>query len=438
MISKLGITELSKMQQDVLDNASLDVDSLLLAPTGTGKTLTYMLPLVKELLSKQTDGWPKAIVCLPSRELVIQAEETLRRMQTGLTSICLYGGRPAMEEHRRIKEIMPKVIFSTPGRLLDHIEKSNISVDGIDAFIVDEFDKCLEIGFEDEMRRIIEKLPHSACRWFLSATLPDSVPELMRIGREKAKRKIYDYREELSSHEESVTTYLVKSPQKDKLETLARLLSMIKGAQTIVFVRYRESAERVGGYLKKLGFIAEIYHGGMDQKNRERSLYRYRSGGCNVLVSTDLAARGLDIPETEAVINYHLPLDEVAFVHRTGRTGRWDRCGKSYIILSPEEAVPFYAENAQTVDIANVEIKQVIPRWITIYIGRGKKEKISKGDIVGFLCKKGGLKPAEIGRIDVGDHYAYAAIARDKAKSALSLISGEKIKGQKTIFEEMK
>lgn len=438
VLHRLGISELSTMQREVLDKASLDADSLLLAPTGTGKTLAYLLPLVNGLIAYESPNWPKAIVCLPSRELAVQAEETLRRMQTGLTSISLYGGRPAMEENRRIKEMKPDVVFATPGRLLDHLLKGNLVVDGIKTFVIDEFDKCLEIGFEDEMRQVIGQLPRSAGRWFLSATLPESVPQLMQIGHEHSKFSIYDYREQLASHDETVTTYLVNSPQKDKLETLARLLSHIGGVPTIVFLRYRESAERVGQYLKKCGFTAEIYHGGMDQKNRERALYRYRSGGCNVLVSTDLAARGLDIPETEAVVNYHLPLDETAFVHRTGRTGRWDKCGKSFIILSPEEALPDYVKASDSIDITNVEIKPTRPKWVTIYIGRGKKEKVSKGDVVGFLCKKGSLKPSEIGRIDIGDHYAYAAIVRAKAKSALSLIRGEKIKGQKTIFEEMK
>lgn len=426
------------MQQEVLANASVQTDFLLLAPTGTGKTLAYLLPLVKELNDVEKGEDPRAIVCLPSRELAIQAEGILRKMQTGIPSICLYGGRPTMDEHRRIREIHPEIVFATPGRLLDHIEKGNIVVDDIRVLVIDEFDKCLEIGFENEMRQIIERLPHSACRWFLSATVPEAVPSLMAIGREKAERRLYDYRKTLSRHEGAIANIVVRSPQKDKLETLAHLLSHIGGAPAMVFVGYRESAERVGKYLKNLGFIAEIYHGGLDQKNRERSLYRYRSGGCNILVSTDLAARGLDIPETEAVINYHLPQDEVAFVHRTGRTGRWDKHGESYIIISPDEVLPQYVGEFSEMDVSNVEIQPTRPKWITIYIGRGKKEKVSKGDVVGFLCKKGGLKNSEIGRIDVADHCSYVAVANDKAKSVLNLIRGEKIKGMKTIFEEMK
>ena len=231
----------------------------------------------------------------------------------------------------------------------------------------------------------------------------------------------------------------VRSPQKDKLETLGRLLTTIQGQPAIVFVGYRESAERVGKWLRQNGFFAEVYHGGMEQDWRERALYKFRNGSANVLVSTDLAARGLDIPEVKVVIHYHLPLKEEDYTHRNGRTARWDAQGAIYLLLGPEEQCPEYAGSLPTLRVDDVELlKPLPPLFTTLYIGRGKREKLSKGDVLGFLCKKGGLKNDEIGRIDISAHHAYVAVARKKVKALLRQVSGEKIKGMKTLVEEIR
>ena len=234
---------------------------------------------------------------------------------------------------------------------------------------------------------------------------------------------------------------LVRSEKKDKLESLARLLTLIKGEPTIVFVSYRESVERVGKWLREQGFTVEMYHGGMEQEWRERALYKFRSGAANVLVSTDLAARGLDIPEVRAIVHYHLPMKEEDYTHRNGRTARWDAEGVVYWLLGPTEQLPAFvnAEQIEEESIANVmQICPVQPRYATIYIGRGKRDKLSKGDVLGFLCKKGGLRADEIGRIDIGSHYAYVSVLRKQLRTVLRQVSGEKIKGMKTLIEEMR
>ena len=231
----------------------------------------------------------------------------------------------------------------------------------------------------------------------------------------------------------------VLSPQKDKLDTLYRLLCSVAHKQTLVFVNYRESVDRVASFLKSKKFPCEAFHGGMEQPDRERALYKFRNGSSPVLVSTDLAARGLDIPGIENVIHYHLPVNEEAFTHRNGRTARWDATGSSYLLLHAEETLPAYIpQDISVFDLPEETPKPVKARWTTLYIGKGKKDKLNKVDIVGFLYKKGGLSREDVGQVDVKDHYAFVAIRRSKAKQVLSLVQGEKIKGLKTLIEEAK
>jgi superfamily II DNA/RNA helicase len=238
---------------------------------------------------------------------------------------------------------------------------------------------------------------------------------------------------------ERIHIYKVLSPIKDKLETLYKLLCTLGSQSTLVFCNHRESVERVGKYLQSQKFPCGVFHGGMEQEDRERSLYKFRNGSCHVLISTDLAARGLDIPDIQNIVHYHMPIQEDGYIHRNGRTARWEAEGSSYIILHGEETLPAYiSEEPETFVLPEVTPKPSQPEFVTLYIGKGKKDKINKIDIVGFLSKKGKLSKDEVGRIDVKDHYAFAAISRKKVKQALGLIRNEKIKGVKTIIEEAK
>lgn len=180
----------------------------------------------------------------------------------------------------------------------------------------------------------------------------------------------------------------------------------------------------------------ETFHGGMEQDDRERALYKFRNGSCHIFISTDLAARGLDIPDIKNVVHYHLPVAEDGFIHRNGRTARWEADGSSYIILHSEEQLPSYIkEEPEEYLLPAVFPKPALPDFVTLYIGKGKKDKINKIDIVGFLSKKGNLSKEDIGRVDVKDHYAFAAVSRSKYKQVLKLVQNEKIKGVKALIE---
>uniref|UniRef100_A0AB33J052 DEAD/DEAH box helicase n=1 Tax=Prevotella sp. GTC17259 TaxID=3236795 RepID=A0AB33J052_9BACT len=430
--SKLGI-EMNGMQEAAM-NAILHTnrDVLVLSPTGSGKTLAYLLPLT-QLLNPDVPT-VQAVVIVPGRELALQSADVLSNMGSGLKAIACYGGRTAMEEHRRIKSVNPHVIFATPGRLNDHLDKTNFNVDDMKLVIIDEFDKCLEMGFQDEMSRIFAKLSHVKRHILLSATNAESIPQFVQMGRTEK----VDY---LSTEQvpDRVTIHQAASPIKDKLDTLQQLLCDIGDDSSIVFLNYRDSVERTADYLRQQGFTISVFHGGLEQKEREDALYKFSNKSANVLVSTDLASRGLDIPDIANIIHYHLPESEEGYIHRVGRTARWDKMGRTFFILGPDEVIPAYIDGT----LIDYRISETLPappkpQMATLYIGKGKKDKLSKGDIVGFLCKKGGLQSSEIGRIDVKDRYTYAAISNLRLRQVLKLVQGEKIKGLRTVIEEVK
>ena len=426
-LSKLGISDLNAMQQDTLQTVRKGTSVVLLSPTGSGKTLAYLLPLLQKLDAKNDNL--QALVIVPSRELATQTADVARRICSELRVCACYGGRPAMEEHQQMKGLRPHLVAATPGRLLDHLQKGNLVPDNVQTLVIDEFDKSLELGFREQMQSIISLLPFLQQRILLSATDSEEIPAFVG-NKDFVRLNFLD-----DESDDRISLRVVKSPEKDKLETLYRLLCTLGTQKSLVFVGYRESVERVGNYLEKQGIQADIFHGGMEQRDRERALYRFMNSSANVLISTDLASRGLDITDVDNIIHYHLPLNEEACTHRNGRTARWDTKGSAYFILGPEESLPEYL----TEEVENFALPAKVPSpakplWVTLYIGKGKKDKISRGDIVGFLTKQGGLESNQIGRIDVLPNWSYVAVERAVSRELLSRIKGLKIKGQKTVY----
>ena len=385
IIDKLGIT-LNTMQEATAEAVlHTGKDIVVMSPTGSGKTYAYLLPLIQRLDAKTDE---------------LQA-----------------------------------IVFATPGRLNDHLDKANINTETIKWLVIDEFDKCLEFGFQEEMMSILCKLPNIERRILLSATESETIPNFVSMGR-----TIHlDYRTDEENIPNRICLYTVTSPEKDKLKVLKDLLLSLGDKSSIVFLNYRDSVERTALFLKEEGFIISWFHGGLEQREREAALYRFSNGSAPILVSTDLASRGLDIPDVDNIIHYHFPETEDSYVHRVGRTARWDKEGRTFFILGPEERLPEFVSNEhEEYKIPDSLQKPAQPRMATIYIGKGKKDKISKMDIVGFLCKKGGLKSSEIGKIDIKDRFTYVAVVRTKIKEIISLTKGEKIKGIRTVVEEVR
>ena len=438
-----GFAALNDMQEKMLEVVPQGHDVLLLSPTGSGKTLAFLLPLWAEALRLQQNKQKFAgIIIAPSRELVQQIADVWQRLHTGVHCMSCYGGHDLRVEsaslgNSQLQSLDARLIVGTPGRLKDHIERGNITPALFSHLVIDEFDKSLELGFEEEMHAIIDTLTGLSQRIFTSAT--HAVPIAPWTG-------FHDYAQlDFGSDQkepEKLVLYQVKSPVPDKLETLQSLLFTLlakeeKGelAQAIVFANYREAAERIAHYLSDQGIENALYHGGLDQEMRDKSIIRLRGGSIRVLVSTDLASRGLDLPEVAHVIHYHFPQSAEAYTHRNGRTARAGASGAAYVIVGPEEVLPeFFPEKLPFFSLRKGTPQPIPTPYVTVYIGRGKKEKISKGDVVGFFTKNGGIKGSDLGRIDVMDHCAYVAIRREVADAALAKVKGLKIKGEKTHY----
>lgn len=421
---RLAIAELNEMQQLALSAWKTGGGDLVLySPTGTGKTLAFALCLLQAL--KQPMQRLQAVVMAPSRELVMQTAEILRQLAVDYKVTACYGGHAVADEKASLA-VTPDIIVATPGRLLDHHKRGHIDLSGTRLLVLDEMDKALELGFEDEMRRLIKVMPHINRRIMASATVLDMVPDYVRLHNPT----VLNVLKQAEQPAERIRVWRVVSNDKDKLETLRQLLLSLDGDKTIVFANFRESVERIHQALSKWGFSVGIYLGALEQQQRETAVAMLNNGSINILVSTDLASRGLDIDTVEHIVHYHLPINEQTYIHRNGRTARVDADGNAYVITSAGEALPEWI----TIDepfALHPSGKPAKSPMATLYFQAGKKEKLSRGDIMGFIANNGGIAPADIGRIDVRDHYALAAVPRRQAQQVLSLLQQAKIKGKK-------
>lgn len=425
-LSNTGIEALNEMQQAVLD-AGTTKDMVLLSPTGSGKTLAFLLPLLTTLTEEEKKI--QALIIAPSRELALQIETVFRSLGAGYKVNCCYGGHPLRTEKKSL-EHPPTVLIGTPGRIVDHLDRGNIDLDTVRTLILDEFDKSLELGFTAEMKEILSHLSGVRRRVLTSATSAVEIPAFTGITAPVRLSFLSGVKES-----KALTLRLVKSPVKDKLETLYKLLGELKGGSALVFCNLRESVERVSSYLTEIGVDNEYFHGGMEQPERERALSLFRNGSASVFISTDLASRGLDIPEVKNVIHYHLPVNEEAFIHRNGRTARMNAEGNAYLILNEIETIPEYILREPEEFFLPEEAKAPVrSEWTTLTINRGKRDKLSKKDVVGFLFQKGGLEKEDLGVVEVKESCSFAAIKSSKLSALLDRIRDEKIKNMKAKF----
>ncbi|MBX2924856.1 MAG: DEAD/DEAH box helicase [Chitinophagaceae bacterium] len=429
ILQKLKIDALNKMQLAAIETVDKNDNMVLLSATGSGKTLAFLFPLIKafDASHKKT----QALIITPSRELALQIEKVFKQMGTPFKITCCYGGHLRETEENNLKE-PPALLVGTPGRLADHIRRGNITTDAIRTLVLDEFDKSLEAGFQEEMAFIIRSLPAVQKRILTSATESVEIPAF--VGLADPVRLNF-----LTSAEGIPGKLEIKkllSPINDKIASLFQLICFIGDRSVIVFCNHRDSVERTSGMLKEKGITNGFYHGAMEQRDRDSALSKFRNGSVNVLVTTDLAARGLDIPNIRFIIHYHLPLSEDSYMHRNGRTARMDASGTVVIILSPDEKLPGYID--ADIEVLNLPADYTLPekpKWVTLFIGAGKKDKVNKVDIVGFLSKKGGLKKEDIGLIEVKDFFSFVAVRKSRMPAVLPLVQKEKIKNKKVKIE---
>ena len=428
ILTSLGFEGLNEIQQASLEANAKNDNVVLLSATGSGKTLAFLLPLL-ETLDPEINN-VQALIIVPSRELAIQIDDVFRKMQTGFKVTLCYGGHKRETEENNLKEA-PALIIGTAGRLADHIRRNNFDLDNITTLVLDEFDKSLELGFTEEMSFIIGSLKNIKKRILTSATYAVPVPDFIKL---KDPVRL-DFLPEGEQPENMLEVKTMHSPDKDKIDTLFKLICYLGNRSTVVFCNHRVAVERTSNLLTEKGILNVFYHGGMEQQERDAALCKFRNGTSNILVTTDLASRGLDIPNIRYIVHYHLPDTEDAFTHRNGRTARMDASGTAILILSEEEKLPGYVGNASEVEITEEHPIPEKPKWSTLFIAAGKKDKVNKIDIVGFLSKKGELKKEDVGIIEVKDFFSFVAVRKVKVGHVLELIKNEKIKNKKVKIE---
>jgi len=430
VLSNLKITELNEMQLASIDANNQHSDVILLSSTGSGKTLAFLLPVLQRL--DAANNKTQALIVVPSRELALQIEQVFKTMGTGFKVTCCYGGHKRETEENNLLQA-PALIIGTPGRLGDHIRRGNIQLDGIETLVLDEFDKSVELGFQEEMSFIIESLKHLTKRMLTSATEAAEIPDFIGL-KEPVKLNFLT-----GEKAEALAIKVVNSDDKDKSDTLFRLICYLGNRSAIVFCNHREAVERTSNLLSDKGIVNVFYHGALEQQERDSALCKFRNGTSNVLVTTDLASRGLDIPNIRYIIHYHLPSSEEVFTHRNGRTARMDASGTAILIMGPEEKLPAYIPaDTEEIELPEENNLPEKPKWSTLFIAAGKKDKVNKIDIVGFLSNKGQLKKEDIGLIEVKDFFSFVAVRKLKVGSVLQLIKNEKIKNKKVKIDAAK
>jgi superfamily II DNA/RNA helicase len=429
ILEKLKITALNPMQLAAIEAAKKKQDVILHSPTGSGKTLGFLLPLLNDLSTTQKGV--QVLIIVPSRELGLQIEQVFKKMDTGLKINCCYGGHATKIEKNNLQH-PPAVLVGTPGRLAYHINKENFDPSTIHTLILDEFDKALEFGFEEDMSAIISSLKNLKKRILTSATKMETIPAFTGVKDPVELNFLSD----TPSRSSQLKLKFVRSESRDKLDALFSLICKSGTKAILVFCNHRDAVDRISDLLWKKKLAHDVFHGGMEQEDRERALIKFRNGSHRILVTTDLAARGLDIPEIEIIIHYQLPLTEDAYIHRNGRTARMHAKGTSYLMLGETDTFPDFIKEAPEEE--KISLKTTLPpppQWSTLYIAAGKKDKINKMDIVGTLLQKGKLNKDELGLIEVLDHSSYAAVDRTKIEGLVKLLKEEKIKGRKIKME---
>ncbi len=426
ILAKLGIERLNEMQEEAELAIANTEEVILLSPTGTGKTLAFLLPILKELDPKLEEV--QALILVPSRELAIQIEQVVRDMGAGFKCNAVYGGRAASKDKMELQH-RPAILIGTPGRVTHHVRKRTFDTRTVSHLILDEFDKSLEIGFEEEMEAIISALPNIQKKILTSATQGVELPEFVKI---KSPTTI----DHLGDGVSKLQIKFIISPEKDKLETLFQAVCQLGSDPGIIFCNYKDSIQRVSDFLREKGIAHACFYGGMEQIDRERALIKFRNGTHQLLIATDLAARGIDVPEIKFIIHYHLPPRLEEFTHRNGRTARMNADGTAYVLKWKEETAPDFIGDLEVEEISAAPIPEKAA-WSTLFVSGGRKDKISKGDIAGHFFKQGELKKDELGIIELKNDCAFVAVKEKKMIQVIRFLDNTRIKKRKVRVYEV-
>lgn len=422
-LKSAGFESLNELQRETIDAHTKHNNLLILSQTGSGKTLAFLLPTLCQLNPESYSI--QALILAPSRELAIQIEHVFKSLKSNFKVLTCYGGHSMRTELNSLTEA-PAVLIGTPGRICDHITRGQLDLSEVKQLVIDEYDKCLEFGFEDQMKFIQTELTGIKNTYLVSATELKEFPSYLAFNDPGIINHLDNFQAP------DITYFKVSYTADSKFERLFDLLCTFNGELTIVFCNFREATETIVDYLNTMNYEAVAYHGGMEQEDRERALIKFRNGSFHTLVCTDLGSRGLDIPEIQHVVHFQYPQNQEAYIHRNGRTARMKANGSAYLMINKSEETPEY------LDLPETEFKPPFGKatpvkspWVTLYFSAGKKDKINKIDLVGFLGQKGSLQKHEIGLITVQDRSSFVAVPRKKVKALLETVRDQKVKGQK-------
>lgn len=408
------------MQLAAADAISKSDDIMVLSPTGSGKTLAFLLPLIEQMSAEPTGI--EVLILVPSRELAMQIEQVARSLGSGYKVNAVYGGRAGSQDRIDLSHT-PSILIGTPGRVADHVRTETIDVKNVKCLILDEFDKSLEVGFEMDMTEIISEMSGLKKRILTSATSRIEVPKFVGFSDPVTVDFLQDQKPD-------ITLEGVSCQMSHQDEALKELVNELSGKSGIIFCNFRDTVAYISDMLKQSNIPHGSFHGDMEQRDREKALIKFRNGTHQILVATDLAARGLDIPDLHFIIHYQLPLHEAEFVHRNGRTARMNKDGTAYVILPRGERIPEYVGELPE-HVTGESDGMHDTEWATLYVSGGRRDKISKGDIAGLFLKQGGLDKEELGLIEIKQDSAYVAVKKTVSHMAIEKTTNTRLKKKK-------
>ena len=421
ILDKLKIYSLNPMQEEALEAINNNENTILLSPTGTGKTLAFLLPLLAQLDPECEEV--QALIIVPSRELAIQIENVVRNMGSGYKANAIYGGRTIAKDKIELKHT-PAILIGTPGRLSDHFDQARFTTEHIKTLVIDEFDVSFLVGAGGDLRNVVTSLPNITKRILTSATQGASIPGYFRMENPV---KLNYIKEKTPS---KLVVKAVISPSRDKHNTLVDLLNHLGNEPGIVFCNKKESIEDISKFLDKKKIAHTCFHAGMEQRDRERALIKLRNGSVSVLVASDLASRGIDVPEMKFIIHFETPDAYEEYTHRNGRTARVDAKGTAYLIKGDREVFPEFIEKPKVQTLSKTGNRK--PQfWATLFISGGRKDKISKGDIAGLFFKQGEINKDQLGTIDLKPDCAFVAVPLTIAEELSEKLNNMRLKKKK-------
>ncbi|OOM78479.1 DEAD/DEAH box helicase [Clostridium sp. BL-8] len=453
-IEGLGYKKPSEVQEKVIPEILLNKDVIVKSQTGSGKTAAFAIPLCEKI--DWDENSPQALILTPTRELAIQVNEDISNIGRfkRIKAVAVFGKTPISEQERKLKQ-KTHIVVGTPGRILDHIDRGSLNVEKIKYFVIDEADEMLNMGFIGQVEGIIRRIPKKKVTMLFSATIPEEIKDLCEKHMSRPVDISIKSQKLITTNIEHNLYYV---EYEKKLESLDKILIYEKPETAVIFAKTKENVDKVFEYLKLKGYSTNKIHGGMLQKDRLNTMENFRRGDFRLLVATDLASRGIDIEGITHVINFDLPVEKEAYVHRIGRTGRAGAKGKAIslciegkdrLLSDIEEFIGFKIPVYDLSEYDKIKIDEgiellkskpkrkkekakIINTNITkIYLSGGKKKKIRPGDIVGAICNIEGLSADDIGIIDIQESVSYVDILNGKGNKVIKELKDMTIKGKK-------